>query len=705
MSDQTNPLQPTDPRELPELTLSTKYFPENNYAARNYEPIGKRIRSTQPGVPDIVEGPSGHFCDRCSDYYRNLATQNVFDPNDKDFDGSGWPVICYGDRSKRKEEFGPERIEQMVADGVIEDSTEGREAFLLQLDPIKWADVEFGLKLDWYQQEILLCTSQWKAVRGGRRIGKSTDLEVEILFSMFTKDGKDIDRYEILVVCPYEVQVKKIFDDLIMLINRSPRLRGSMKRSSKSPWEIEFHNGAVVRGFSSGKKTGARSDKIRSQGAHKIYFDETDFMADEDIETILAVMGSQKDTSVWMSTTPTGARSKFWMLCTDKKLRYKEFHYISSESPRWADSVERQLKAIYSPGGFLREFLAEFGTPTEGVFNQFRLDKSLRNYSYASCQRVPHFKYVMGVDWNKNTGTHMIVLEQGWKELDGGMKSVYYKVVDKVVVRKQEFLHHETMQTLMRLDAKWRCDYIYVDQGYGEVQVEGLYREDLANPHLNLRYTERLKAIHGNHTVILKDPRNPGLEIKKPAKPFMVDLLAAWVDANVIFFPESEDTHAQLIESELAFLEIGLIQQMREFRIEKFSPQGQPRYTQGYEHTLMALCFAALGMAMNFSEINEQNIDGSVVYNSTPLGAPRPENQTDTQKQDNQANSLAANKRLHEMTRPSRTTDTRTVDDIGIFRGSFSELKSIVETGKSAGVGPRHYHAPRFGPVKRTIPR
>jgi len=688
-----------DPRDLPEILSEQKYYPELDYEARGYMPFGTRTPSAIPGGPDTVTGPAEHFCTRCQKYYISLAQKNIFKP--ADYKDNGWPIICKGDRSDILKEYPPEKVEEYVQAGLIPDTAADRDYFLVSMSPIEWARVELGLHLDWYQQEMLLCTAQWKAVRGGRRIGKSTDLEVEVLFSMFTKDGKDKDRYEILIVCPYEVQVKKLFDDLMMFINRSPKLRAALKRNSKSPWEIEFHNGAVCRGFSSGKKTGARSDKIRSQGAEKLYFDETDFMADEDIETILGVMASQKDTTVWMSTTPTGARTKFWKLCTDKKMRFKEFHYISAESPRWSDIAERQFKALYSPGGFMREFLAEFGTPTEGVFNQKKLDQSVRDYEYSSMKRVPHFKYVLGVDWNKITGTHMIVLERGFKEIGDGKQDVFYRVMDKIIVRRQEFLHHETIQTLLQLDAKWRPDFIYVDQGYGEVQVENLYREDINHPELNLRFTERLHAIHGNQTVVLKDPRNPGVEIKKAAKPFMVDLLASWVDANKIFFPEEENTYTPLVESEIPFLNIGLVQQMREFRVEKYSPMGQPRYSQGYEHTLMALCFAVLGMALRFSEISEQNVDGSIHYSPTPLGTPKPSGLTEGDQATQQQNMAALNK-LHQSTMPARTVDTRGREDIGIFTGSVSDFMDIMNGKKPAGRLP--YHSPRFAPARRTIP-
>jgi hypothetical protein len=463
----------------------------------------------------------------------------------------------------------------------------------------------------------------------------SETMSIKILHSAFTKNGKDVGRYVILVVCPYEAQVKAIFDNILALKNRSPELIESFDGSSMSPWEIRWKNGSVIKGFSAAKKTSARSNKIRGQGANEVYFDEIDYMADEDIETVMAVLLDQPDTTVWMSSTPTGIRSKFWQMCVDKMKGFKEFHYVSKESPRWKPHIEELMLGMYSQGGYDREFNAEFGQPMQGVFRQKDLDRARFKWDYSKAKRVDNTHLVMGVDWNKHTGTHIVLLESGMTD-----NGPLYKVVYKEVIRKSDFTQHEGVEAILRIDREWHPDYIYVDEGYGAMQVEALWRYDKLNPHLRLDYAKRIRKVQGNENVIIPNPLG-GDPIKKMAKPFMVDSLAHWVELGFLKIPECEDTQTPLIEAEIPFVNIGLIQQMREFRVEKYSPSGQPRYSQGYEHTLMALGFAALGTLMNFSELKQTISTVQAVYDPRLFtDKPKPANDLENVK-DAKAPSVA----------------------------------------------------------------
>lgn len=692
----SNSLDFIDPRDLPRTTAGETYIPEIDYVRTGFEPIGTRIKATQPGEPDVVVGPREHFCTRCQNYYQNLSAQKVFNP--ADFPERGWPIKCSGDKSKRIEGLSDEVIERLVQDGTIEDTEEARARFKISYDPAKWSELEFGIKPDWYQAEMLRCSSQFKVARAGRRVGKSYSMELDIWHRAVTRDGKQKDRYEILVICPYEAQVKRIFDELLLMMSRSDLIKRAYKRHAKAPWEIELNNGSIIRGFSAGRKTGAKSDKVRGQGADAIYFDEIDYMSDDDIETVLGSQASQKDTFVWMTSTPTGARSTMWKMCVQKELRYKEFHFISAESPRWDIDTERMLRAVYSDGGYAREFLGEFGTPTEGVFRQKDLDECMRDYTYAQTRyrRNPEWKYVLGVDWNKYTGTHLVVLERGHStRMVNGVpqKSVFYRVVDKEIIRRADFIQTAGIEAVIRMAQAWQVDFIYVDQGYGEVQVENLWHEDMNHPELGLNFAQRLKAIHANQTIVIKDPRNPANEIHKAAKPFMVDLLANWVSAKVIIFPENEDTGASLVKEEIPFLNIGLIQQMREFKVEKVSPTGQPRYSQGYEHTLMALCFAVLGMAENFTEINEFVPDTTMKVHNHPLGM-RPAEKPGKDREEGEKTAATAALSIFQ-----KTTPTRTFDGSGVRGGS---LPSNDES--RIGLPTRARFRPDWSMPKRTIP-
>lgn len=591
-----------EPREAEQVIQGESYLPENDYLTRQYEAIGQPVQNEDGTY--TMEGPDEHFCKRCVSYYDRISKTGLYPKGE-------WQLPCTGDRTWRGRNVTDEQLADM---GMDEDEI---SYYRIGLDPVTWVEYEFGMKADWYQRDMMRCSNLWKAARAGRRVGKTTVLCWDILYSCYFKDGHQKTKYEYLIICPYEAQVKKIFDNIEDLIGRSHNLKASIKGMRKSPyWEIEFMNGSVVRGFSSGRKTGARSDKIRGQDADAIGFDEIDYMADEDIEAIFAVLSSNQQVKMWMSTTPTGARTKFYTVCTDKRQGFKEFWFVSKESPRWTPRAEQFFKTMYSQSGYDREFNAEFGTPTEGVFRQFDLDQCLRQYDYEQMHRHPDRIYVLGVDWNKLTGTHLVVLEVDPKRTTGARAAV----VDKQIIRPQEFTQTAGVEAVVQLDKKWNCDYVYVDEGYGATQVELLHRIDKQQPGAQLNYAKRLVAVNMSEKVEFRDPRNPSLMVKKHSKPFMIDILAGWISSHQIVLPAHEDTTVALIESELAYLEVGLVQQMREFRVEKYSPQGHPRYTQGYEHTLTALALAVMGFVVNFSEFNDYQPVSEILIGDVAVG-------------------------------------------------------------------------------------
>lgn len=622
------------------------YFPELDYEARGHTPFGTRMEKAGKDGGDDMIAPEGNFCDRCILYYKNLSKAKVIDPG-------VWPITCRGDKSKYIENVDPKIMAQLPP--------ETREELICSLDPVAWVEKHFKVYPYWYQKEMLRCSSQFKVARAGRRLGKTATMCMDIWHSAFTKEGKDVLGYTILVVCPYEAQVKKIFEDLLALSQQSPAVAASIKSVRKSsPFEITLHNGASIRGFPAARKTGAASKKIRGQGAHKVYLDEEDYMADEDIETVLAVLVDQPDTAIWGASTPTGIRGKYWKMCTVKQDGFKEFHFISAESPRWTLKMEKLLRSVYSQGGYDREFNAEFGQPAQGVFRQTDLDRCLRKYAYADIEKNPMFHYVMGVDWNKHTGTHMVMLEHG---VDANEQH-FYRLVDKQVIRRTEFTQHDGVEAVVAMDKKWKPDFIYVDEGYGAMQIEALWRHDKNNPHLNLDYRRRIVPVFGNQMIELPDPRG-GEPLKKPVKPFMVDMLAHWVELGLMQFPESEDTHSTLIEEEMPFLNVGVVQQMRVFKVEKYSPTGVPRYSQGYEHTLMALCFAALGMTLNFSEVRKGGGINQIAYNPEPFGKP---SEQKTEPIDLQKRSEEFKKKKEEL-KPDRNLVDKPRNVFGLKKG------------------------------------
>lgn len=70
-----------------------------------------------------------------------------------------------------------------------------------------------------------------------------------------------------LFACPYEIQVRKIFERINELINDSPAIKKTVVTNTKSPFQIGFSNGSFIKGFTTGAASGGGADNIRGQRA------------------------------------------------------------------------------------------------------------------------------------------------------------------------------------------------------------------------------------------------------------------------------------------------------------------------------------------------------------------------------------------------------------------------------------------------------
>lgn len=105
-------------------------------------------------------------------------------------------------------------------------------------------------------------------------------------------------------------------------------------------------------------------------------------MADNDFDTISTIAAERPDITVFMSSTPTGARKKFYECCTNKSLGYKEFHFPSSCNPNWGPEMEAEFRSSLSAQGYVHEIEAEFGDEEAGVFNKDDLDLAMHHEYY-----------------------------------------------------------------------------------------------------------------------------------------------------------------------------------------------------------------------------------------------------------------------------------------------------------------------------------
>ncbi len=271
-------------------------------------------------------------------------------------------------------------------------------------DPVAWAEATLKdpkvpsrpFRLRDYQIEMLRDKSVRKVSRCGRRIGKSLTMVTHILWYAFThKNSKQV------VATPYDSQVSLIFDMLRTFIQTTPILQQALESQVKSPHhEIKLKNGSTIKGFTAGTRSGAAGGSLRGQAADWLYMDEVDYMTDADFETIYAIaLEAPRRIGVWISSTPTGRRGKFWATC-QKGSGWKQFYYPSMVNPEWDESMEKELRGMFSEQGYIHEVEAEFGEETVGVFKKEDIDRARQPYRYVS---VPTRKAIraIGVDWDK----------------------------------------------------------------------------------------------------------------------------------------------------------------------------------------------------------------------------------------------------------------------------------------------------------------
>ena len=295
-------------------------------------------------------------------------------------------------------------------------------------DPVLWAEhylrnpenPEEPMRVRWYQKKILRYKGRRRVLRMGRRVGKSVTMISDMLYKCFTKSNT-----ECVLICPAENQIKERWDDMEKIARSSPIVDASIQSFTKQPFAIKFGNGSKITGYTAGVRSGSKAMTLRGVGGTDIYLDECDYLDDDSLNAIMPLYVTRKDTSLMVSSTPSGKRSWFFMWCTNKDLGWEEFYHPSSHSPAWlsikdckakglplAESTEFQCRSICTPDQYDREYDANFGEESDGVFKHGHINECIHRYKYSDLKVDPDNKYVLGVDWNGSaTGTQIVMLE------------------------------------------------------------------------------------------------------------------------------------------------------------------------------------------------------------------------------------------------------------------------------------------------------
>lgn len=450
-----------------------------------------------------------------------------------------------------------------------------------------------------YQRAMLGCTSIRKVFRCGRQIGKTAVLGIAMLFHMFTHPN-----FKIVLITPYQSQIELIFKNLEEHIRHSPYLANSIKRNVKAPnYQLELHNGSLIKGFTAGTKSGGGAGAARGSSANMLVFDEADYLDKADMDAALSIITNFPNATVWMSSTPSGKREKYYETCLSKG--WKEFYYPSYVNPNWSTQLDNDFRTILTEIGYKHEVLAEFGEQEEGVFQVPHVEAAQVKYEYTDHPApAPTWHYAIGVDWNDTkVGTTICVM--GFNP-----NTNKFRLVERARVSRAGWTQLSACQEIVQLNRKWRPFAIYVDKGFGSTQVEVLHKlgyDARTNPELGVHHPDAklpsvVKAYDFGSKLETRDPFTKQ-KIKKPAKGFLVE--------NAVRRFESGDIQIPLSDDELKA-------ELLNYIIKNVSPTGQIVYGVNSEeigdHNLDAFMLSLVAFTLEKSAFGKPVMTESIQF-------------------------------------------------------------------------------------------
>ncbi len=504
----------------------------------------------------------------------------------------------------------------------------------IHADPVLWAraylrinnpdtkKIEPWIARD-YQEEMLRDTDPRIVFRLGRRCGKTETMIVSGLHKAATNRF-----FRILYVTPYENQVNLIFMRMKEIIAESPLLKAQIVKIKNSPYTVEFANGSVILGFTTGASSGQGAASVRGQRADHIFMDEIDYMGETDYYTVAAIAGERSAIGITASSTPTGKRSIFYRMCKDPSFGYHEHFHPSMHNPNWGPEMEARFRREFTDIQYEHEVLAEFGTEEAGVFNKDKVDAAMHKeyyaytpltilqeralegdrhptmYLYDEEHHAPgNIFRCVGVDFDKFQASSSIIV------LDYDIKARKFKVMKRIEVPRSEYTLDNAVNWIIKVNEIYNPSWIFCDRGYGDYQIERLHIYGEQHPFSGLK--NKVVGWQFKNTIEVMDPVERTV-VKEPMKPFMVNQLAlAFERDRIVLSPFDEVLHKQLID----------------YVVDHVSQSGQPVYSSKDEHFVDALGLAYLAFVLKFPDITKgiKRIENSTLieHSGAQIGSGR----------------------------------------------------------------------------------
>ena len=523
--------------------------------------------------------------------------------------------------------------------------------YVVTNSPILWAKVYLNWTCRDYQFPILMEGKQAKQIvlRLGRRLGETDSMCILIWWYAYTQINKGPnEQYNILILTPYETQIDLIFTRLKQLMEGSPLLQSLVSRSIHHRYELS--NGSIITGLTAGDSSGnSGSNNTRGQRADLIVLDEVDYIGSSQITNIINIRNEAPERiRLLAASTPCGKHEEFYKWCVGATKSYRpkqedidNFRFtgynlhkaedIGEKGNGWVevyapsvvnkellkinpDTEQTYLQDIKDELSELRydqEVMANFGDEEMGVYQKRFIKAAIeegrrtqyRYLDYNDRAEVNHFlrnrrgPVVLGVDWDKvQAGTTMVAmyLDKDHVNINGDVEPKF-KVLFRLEIPRTEFTYVNAVNKIVELNDIIDFDWIAVDRGYGEVQIELLHQYGIANPQSGL--AEKVIGYQFGEKIEVRDPHTHKKD-KKPLKPFMVNNSVITFEKEKIVLDPTDKL---------------LIEQLESYRIETISKTGLPTYSSENEHAVDGVNLCLLIIEQKYGSLFRSVISSKVL--------------------------------------------------------------------------------------------
>ena len=157
-----------------------------------------------------------------------------------------------------------------------------------------------------------------------------------------------------------------------------------------------------------------------------------------------------------------------------------------------------------------------------------------------------------------------------------------FRVIRRIEVPKAEYSFDLAVRMIIDLNKLYDPSFIYMDRGYGDVQLEQLHKYGDEHPESGLK--NKVKGWQFAQTIPVTDPIKKTIE-NKPMKPFMVSQVQILFERNqIILSPFDELLHKQLID----------------YEVVRIGANGNPVFSSQNEHFVDTLGLSILAFTLEF---------------------------------------------------------------------------------------------------------